>query len=274
MSREPELAVDLTLPGQQIRQTREAAGLSVADLAGAVKMTPSVIQAIEADDYARLPGLPFVRGYLLNIQKALGITDGQLVDQFDRWRRAQEGDKPSVYAAKPGSMSAPVKPHPMRRWVKLLPWVLLVVAVALVIRFDVIDRLTGWIMPVQQDQAPQIAQVAIPDDSAVSTPAQGESVVVQRPPTWCWMDRMVRTNGQSRHRFSRVTWTCLRLKRRPCLRLRRLTRPLTNSLVRPRQHPRQWPFSHRPTSAISYSCVSPAIAGSKSEAKANCWWVT
>ena len=146
MSDEPTLTTDTTLPGARITQVREYAGLSVADLAAAVKVTPTVIIALEADDYDSLPGLPFVRGYLLNVQKALGLSDADIMDPFNRWRAAS-GKMQTVTVAQPGAMSAPLKEHPARRWIKYLPYVLGFIVVVVLIRVDAVGVIKDWLLP-------------------------------------------------------------------------------------------------------------------------------
>ncbi|WP_420550879.1 RodZ domain-containing protein [Litorivicinus lipolyticus] len=146
MSDEPTLTTDATLPGARIAQVREGAGLSVADLAAAIKVTTSVVKALEANDYDSLPGLPFVRGYLLNTQKALGLTDADVMDPFNRWRVAS-GNMQTVSVAEPGAMSAPLRQHPVRRYIKFAPYVIGLIVVLLIIRFDVVGNIADWLVP-------------------------------------------------------------------------------------------------------------------------------
>ena len=57
---------DAPRAGAALRAAREAAGLSIDDVAQQLKLAPRQVQALEDDDYARLPGRTFVRGFVRN----------------------------------------------------------------------------------------------------------------------------------------------------------------------------------------------------------------
>ena len=50
-------------PGRHLTAAREAQGLSIAEAAAALKLSPKQIEALENDWYDRLPGPIFVRGF-------------------------------------------------------------------------------------------------------------------------------------------------------------------------------------------------------------------
>ena len=50
--------------GERLRQARESAGLELVEIADALKLSPAVTAALEADDYDGLPEPVFVRGYM------------------------------------------------------------------------------------------------------------------------------------------------------------------------------------------------------------------
>jgi cytoskeleton protein RodZ len=59
--------------GQRLRAAREAAGLSVAEVGSKLKMTSRIIEALEADDWARIGAPVFVRGQLRSYSRLLGL---------------------------------------------------------------------------------------------------------------------------------------------------------------------------------------------------------
>lgn len=71
-------------PGAILRQARTERGLSVADVAGRLKYGVRQIEALEADDYARLSGATFVRGMIRGYAKLLGIDAGPALDTLRR----------------------------------------------------------------------------------------------------------------------------------------------------------------------------------------------
>ena len=51
-------------PGRRLREAREAAQLTVAEVASRMRLKPRVLEQLENDNYERLHGSTFVRGYL------------------------------------------------------------------------------------------------------------------------------------------------------------------------------------------------------------------
>lgn len=61
-------------PGKILAEERERQGLGPAEIAQRLRMSPWQVQALEADDYARLPRGPFLRGFIRNYAKVLGLA--------------------------------------------------------------------------------------------------------------------------------------------------------------------------------------------------------
>jgi len=70
-------------PGGELRAAREAAGLELGEVAERLRLSPPLLRAIEADDYASLPPATFVRGYLRGYARLLGLDGDRLVAAFD-----------------------------------------------------------------------------------------------------------------------------------------------------------------------------------------------
>lgn len=66
-------------PGALLRQAREARGMSLAEAAASLKMSPRQIEAVEAEDYSRLSGATFIRGFIRNYAKLLKIDAAQVI---------------------------------------------------------------------------------------------------------------------------------------------------------------------------------------------------
>lgn len=60
-------------PGATLRMAREARGMTVVEVAAALKLSPRQIEAIEAEDFSRLSGATFVRGFIRNYARLLKI---------------------------------------------------------------------------------------------------------------------------------------------------------------------------------------------------------
>lgn len=72
------LAADAA-PGRQLAAARASCGLSVADIARQLKLSPWQIEALEADDYRRLPGTVFVRGFIRNYANLVKLDAAPLL---------------------------------------------------------------------------------------------------------------------------------------------------------------------------------------------------
>jgi cytoskeleton protein RodZ len=70
--------------GQQLRSAREAAGLHVAALAGALKVPVHKLEALEADNYAAFPDTVFMRALASSICRSLGLDPQPVLDQLPR----------------------------------------------------------------------------------------------------------------------------------------------------------------------------------------------
>lgn len=70
-------------PGRRLAEERRRQGLSVVDIGRQLKLTPRQVEALEADDYERLPGNTFVRGFMRNYAKALHLDPEPLLGELE-----------------------------------------------------------------------------------------------------------------------------------------------------------------------------------------------
>jgi len=66
--------------GTWLRVAREAAGLSQDAVAQQLKLAPRQVRAIEDDDYGRLPGRTFVRGFVRNYARLVNLDPEAVVE--------------------------------------------------------------------------------------------------------------------------------------------------------------------------------------------------
>ena len=71
-------------PGPALAAERERQGLSRADIAQRLRISTMQVEAMETDDFARLPRGTFLRGFVRNYAKALGLDPAALVAELDR----------------------------------------------------------------------------------------------------------------------------------------------------------------------------------------------
>ncbi len=93
--------------GVALRQAREQLGLSVADVAKRLKFASRQIEALEEEDFARLPEMAFVRGFVRSYAKLLQLDPVPLLAALPHAQTAlpvetatMEVPFPNVYAAR------------------------------------------------------------------------------------------------------------------------------------------------------------------------------
>jgi len=90
-------------PGRVLAAAREQRGMSVTEVAMRLKFAPRQIEALEADQYDKLPGRAIVRGMVRNYARLLEIDADPLVAELER--RLQ----PSPNTVQPVDMRIPIK---------------------------------------------------------------------------------------------------------------------------------------------------------------------
>lgn len=75
-------ATERASPGQALAAARAELKLSLADVSQQIKFGVKQIAAIEADDYAKLPGMTFVRGMIRSYAKLVQIDPAPLLSEL------------------------------------------------------------------------------------------------------------------------------------------------------------------------------------------------
>ncbi len=72
--------------GTLLRQGRETAGMSIEQVADKLNLLQSVISSLEKDCHDRIRGETFVRGYMRNYARLVGIDDSEVVKRYNATR--------------------------------------------------------------------------------------------------------------------------------------------------------------------------------------------
>lgn len=125
-----DVAAERATPGRRLRMAREARGLSAAQAADLMRLSPAIVAAIEGDRYAELGAPVFARGHLRRYAALLGLPGDELIDGYDR---SQAG--PAVPTLiPPASAHTPVRTPGGRRGVTAsLPYLLLALLVGVLL---------------------------------------------------------------------------------------------------------------------------------------------
>ncbi len=68
--------------GHALREARQAAGLSLGDVASRIKVKPVYLQAIEAGEFDRLPALPQTLGFTRSYARLLDVDVAEPLAQL------------------------------------------------------------------------------------------------------------------------------------------------------------------------------------------------
>lgn len=79
---EKEIAAQSNWDGALLKKVREYKNLSVQKVSEITKINGYYVSAIEAMDAGNLPAVVFVRGYVVQIAKALGLDDKKVADSY------------------------------------------------------------------------------------------------------------------------------------------------------------------------------------------------
>jgi cytoskeleton protein RodZ len=119
--------------GARLRAAREATGLSVDAVAQQLKLAPRQVKAIEDDDWQRLPGRTFVRGFTRNYARFVHIDPDAVLALLPAPDAAPALERPALAASRRPMGEIPVervtKPS-AARWLVPLLVILIIAAIA------------------------------------------------------------------------------------------------------------------------------------------------
>jgi cytoskeleton protein RodZ len=82
---EPQGAALIQKPGELIRAKREAVGMTQAQIGEALHLTVHYIKSLENDEYGKLPGLTFVKGYFRSYARLLKLDEAEFLQCYDSY---------------------------------------------------------------------------------------------------------------------------------------------------------------------------------------------
>ena len=93
-------------PGILLQTARQEKKLRPEDVAYELRLTPTQVLALEENDYSRMPEETYVRGYLRNYAKLVGVPENDILMAFARFSR---GGEKKTQAVLPGSETQQLK---------------------------------------------------------------------------------------------------------------------------------------------------------------------
>lgn len=162
-------ANETVLPGERLRRAREEKGLSQEEACKHLRLSTSYMRALEQDDYERLPEAPFIKGYLRNYARFLGLPAEELARQFQqRVDELRQDEREREQAA--------LDEAPSRREWRLPALIVLVVVLLVAVGWWLWPRdVPSGPAPGVDDgspAAPQAPEPAIPETTAPTDPVE------------------------------------------------------------------------------------------------------
>jgi cytoskeleton protein RodZ len=169
--------------GQQLRAAREARNMSLAEAAQSLKLAPRQVEALEAEDWAALPGNTMIRGFVRNYARLLNIDSDLLMRGLDA-AQLQQTLHLEISAGTSASLPQAGRRVERRDYLAVLAGLLLLSLAVLAYFYVPADfwrEKIGGLLGRGASQAP-VEEPAPPPVVAVPKAAVGESVTVLATP--------------------------------------------------------------------------------------------
>ena len=99
--------------GSYLREAREARGLDLRDAAQQTRISIAFLQAIENEDFAKLPGEVFVKGFLKSYTRFLQLSEDEVMKRYSELRSLPVAQAPAAgQKEEPGESPKPQRPEP------------------------------------------------------------------------------------------------------------------------------------------------------------------
>lgn len=164
--------------GERLRNAREARGLTLSAAEGLTRIRAVYLQALEDEQFDRLPAPAYTRGYLRTYALALGLPANELVEMYP----AAFGTSPRpVFSATPAQI--PIRPTaPPSRLRHLVMYVGgTAVTVVLVLGFIGYQQLRQFAQPVPAVSPPSVDSAQPPVQPPSAAPPQAKPSVIPVP---------------------------------------------------------------------------------------------
>ena len=151
-------------PGERLRAARLSMGYDLAKIASELHLTANVVEALEADRFQDVGARVFVRGYLRNYARVVGVPVESVLRQFDeKW--PNDGASHSMVRESP---TLPADGGPSRGWAGAITWLMIL---GLVVLF-----LMWWRGYLDEIVPGQIRSTSVVDGINASMPSDEEAI--------------------------------------------------------------------------------------------------
>jgi len=163
-----------TTAGERLREAREAAGMTLEEIATTTRIPTRHLESIENSDFARLPAPTYTIGFAKNFAGAVGLDRTEIGDQL---RTEMGGSRPVMTQPEVFEPADPARAMPI--------W-LIAVAIGALLLFAL---LYNWLSDrslesPQEEIAANVAAPAAPPPVAAAPQGQGPVVITATDTAW------------------------------------------------------------------------------------------
>lgn len=160
-------SLDMDGPGATLRRAREAKGMSLAEVATSTRVAQRQLEAIEADDFAALPGIPYAIGFARAYARAVGADEVAIAAKVRQTVHASDMGASRYEMFEPAD--------PARVPTRLLAWTAAIVALVVAAGFGI------W--RTQMFTAPTAQETAQDSGAEANAPVQQTAASAPAPAT-------------------------------------------------------------------------------------------
>jgi cytoskeletal protein RodZ len=117
--------------GEQLKRERELRGVSLEEVSAATRIAPRFLEALENEQWDKLPGGVFNRGFIRAVARYLGLDEENLVSEYALQTKGRTD--PGVVP------DPPVKPEPIWGRIAALVGLILLVLAVVAVAFHYIE---------------------------------------------------------------------------------------------------------------------------------------
>ena len=158
--------------GDRLRREREMRGVSLDEIAESTKIGTRSLRALEEDDFEKLPGGIFNKGFVRAYSRFLGLDEDQTLADFDAAWKEYEAARRPVQMPEPEEESSR---ESRSTWLMVSGIILVVVLAAVWYFVERHNRSGARELVVAPPSAVDNSQPAVPTSTNISTPSSPQS---------------------------------------------------------------------------------------------------
>jgi cytoskeletal protein RodZ len=163
--------------GERLREAREAAGLSLEDIATSTRIPTRHLESLEASDFARLPAPTYSIGFAKNYAAAVGLDRVEIGEQM---RSEMGGSRPTFTPAEVFEPADPARAMPN--------WLIAGAIVAILLTVLLINWFNNRSLEGPDEVAAVNEPATVPQQPAAPAAPQGQGPVVVTAADRAWVE--------------------------------------------------------------------------------------